>query len=93
MNKSELVKYMAQDADITQAQAAKALDSFVDRVTAALKAGDSASFVGFGTFKVVTRQAREGRNPKTGKSIKIDAKKVARFVPGKKLKETVEKAK
>ena len=85
MNKAELVAKIAEDAGISKAQANGALDSFVDAVTRTLKSGDKVTLVGFGTFSVTKRQARIGRNPKTGETLKIKAKKVARFKAGKEL--------
>lgn len=85
MNKSELVEKLAKDAGITKTQANAALDSFVDAVTKTLKKGDKVTLVGFGTFSVSKRAARNGRNPQTGAVIKIKAKKVARFKAGKEL--------
>jgi Bacterial nucleoid DNA-binding protein len=85
MNKAELVSKVAEDAGITKSQAAAALDSFIDGVTKTLRAGDKVTLVGFGTFSVTKRAARKGRNPQTGETIKIKAKKVARFKAGKEL--------
>ncbi len=85
MNKAELVAQLAEDAGVTKTQANAALDSFVDTVTKALKKGDKVTLVGFGTFSVSKRAARTGRNPQTGETIKIKAKKVARFKAGKEL--------
>ncbi|ANH79684.1 DNA-binding protein HU [Niabella ginsenosidivorans] len=85
MNKAELIDKISADADITKTQANAALDSFVDAVTRTLKKGDKVTLVGFGTFSVTKRAARNGRNPQTGAVIKIKAKKVARFKAGKEL--------
>jgi len=85
MNKAELIEKLAKDAAITKTQANAALDSFVDAVTKTLKKGDKVTLVGFGTFSVTKRAARNGRNPQTGAVIKIKAKKVARFKAGKEL--------
>jgi DNA-binding protein HU-beta len=85
MNKAELVSRISDDVNITRGQANAALDSFVDAVTQSLKEGDKVTLVGFGTFSVSKRQARNGRNPQTGQSIKIEAKKVAKFKAGKEL--------
>ncbi len=85
MNKSELIAKMADDAGITKTQANAALDSFTTAVTKTLKGGGKVTLVGFGTFSVSKRAARNGRNPQTGAVIKIKAKKVARFKPGKEL--------
>ena len=85
MNKSDLIGRMASDAGITKAQAASALNSFTTATAEALKKGDKVTLVGFGTFSVSKRAARTGRNPQTGATIKIKAKKVARFKAGKEL--------
>ncbi len=85
MNKAELVSKIAGDAEITKAQAASALDSFMEGVTKTLKSGNKLILVGFGTFSVAKRAARNGRNPKTGATIKIKAKKVAKFKASKDL--------
>jgi DNA-binding protein HU-beta len=90
MNKAEMVAKMAKDAKITKGAADKALTSFIDGVSKALKKGQNVTLVGFGTFTVGKRKARRGRNPQTGKEIKIPAKKVAKFKPGKALKEAVQ---
>jgi DNA-binding protein HU-beta len=78
MNKAELIEAMAKSADCTKTQAGEALDAFTTSVTTALKKGDKVTLVGFGTFSVSKRAARIGRNPQTGKEIKIAAKKVAK---------------
>ena len=85
MNKAELVSKIAEDAGIGKSQANAAVDSFVDAVTKTLKSEGKVTLVGFGTFCISRRKARTGRNPKTGESIKIRAKKVARFKAGKEL--------
>lgn len=87
MNKSELVVKIAEGAELTKTQAEKALNSFIAVTTAALKAGDKITLVGFGTFSAVTRAARTGRNPQTGKEMKIAAKTNGKFSPGKALKD------
>ena len=87
MNKSELVAKMAEGAGLTKVQAEKALASFIAGVTGALTAGDKVTLIGFGTFSAVTRKARTGRNPQTGKEIKIAAKTSGKFTPGKSLKD------
>ncbi|MGA7750609.1 MAG: HU family DNA-binding protein [Gallionella sp.] len=89
MNKSDLVDAIAKSADISKAAAARSLDATVDTIKKALKKGDSVSLVGFGTFKVGKRAARNGRNPRTGATIKIKAAKVPKFSAGKGLKEAV----
>ena len=85
MNKAELIATIADEAGITKTQANTALDAFVDSVTKTLKKGDKVTLVGFGTFSVSKRAARNGRNPQTGEVIKIKARKVARFKAGKEL--------
>lgn len=89
MNKSDLVAKIADDADISKAAAEKALNSLTTAITKALKKGDAVTLVGFGTFSISKRAAREGRNPQTGATIKIAARKVPRFKPGKALKDAV----
>jgi len=86
MNKAQLIDAIAADAGITKAQAKKALDSFINNVEKALKKGDKVTLIGFGTFSVQTRKAREGRNPATGAKIKIPAKKIVKFKAGSELK-------
>ncbi|HVK96905.1 MAG TPA: HU family DNA-binding protein [Flavisolibacter sp.] len=85
MNKAELISKIAEDAGVTKTQANTALDSFVEAVTKTLKGGGKVTLVGFGTFSVSKRAARNGRNPQTGEVIKIKARKVARFKAGKEL--------
>ena len=85
MNKAELISKIADDAGITKTQANATVDSFVDAVTKTLKGGGKVTLVGFGTFSVSKRAARNGRNPQTGEVIKIKARKVARFKAGKEL--------
>lgn len=89
MNKGELVDAIAKDAGLSKADAGKALNSFVTNVTGSLKKGNSVQLIGFGTFSISARAARNGRNPQTGATIKIAAKKVAKFKAGKALAETV----
>ncbi len=89
MNKGELIDKIASDAEITKKQAAAALDSFTEAVAKTLKKGDKVTLVGFGTFSVSKRAARNGRNPQTGAIIKIKAKKVAKFKAGKELSEKI----
>jgi DNA-binding protein HU-beta len=85
MNKAELINKISDDAGITKTQANAALDSFTEAVTKTLKAGGKVTLVGFGTFGISKRQARNGRNPQTNEVIKIKAKRVARFKAGKEL--------
>ena len=89
MTKEELVAKVAQDAGITKTQAANALKSILASIEKALAKGDKVSLVGFGTFSVTKRAAREGRNPATGAPIRIPAANVPKFKAGKKLKEAV----
>ena len=91
MNKSELVDAIATSAKLTKADAQRALEGFVNATTKALKKGDRVALVGFGSFSVAKRAARTGRNPQTGKAIKIAAKKVAKFKAGAELKKAVNK--
>ena len=82
MNKSELVAAVAAQAGLTKVQAQKAVEATVDAIAGALKNGDKVQLVGFGTFSVVEKAAREGVNPSTGAKIQIPAKKVAKFKAG-----------
>lgn len=85
MNKTELSSAVAAKAGLTKVDAAKAVAAFVDTVKEELAKGEKITLVGFGTFSVLDRPARNGRNPRTGKNIKIAAKKVAKFKAGKGL--------
>ena len=89
MNKSELIEAIAQEADISKAAAAKALDGMMNAVTGALKKGDTVTLVGFGTFYVGERAARQGRNPKTGEPLTIAAAKTPKFRASKALKDAL----
>lgn len=89
MTKTELVGKMAGDAAITKRQAEAAFGSFVQSVASSLKKGQKVTIVGFGTFSVAKRKARTGRNPRTGAPIKIAARRIPKFTPGKELKNTV----
>jgi DNA-binding protein HU-beta len=89
VNKSELIEHMARQADISKAAATRALDAMIGGVKASLKKNSSVSLVGFGTFTVAKRAARNGRNPKTGAAIKIKSAKVPKFRPGKALKDAL----
>ncbi|UYW00444.1 HU family DNA-binding protein [Flavobacterium agricola] len=91
MNKSELIDAIAADAGITKAAAKLALESFLKNVGTTLKDGKKISLVGFGSWSVSERAAREGRNPQTGKTIKIAAKKVVKFKAGAELEAAVNK--
>ena len=83
MNKGQLISKIAGEAKISKAQAGKALDSFLGATMGTLKKGEKVTLVGFGTFAVAKRAARIGRNPQTGKELKIPARKVVRFKAGK----------
>jgi len=89
MNKGELIDAVAKDVGVSKALAGKVLNSIIDTVTRSLKKGDKVALAGFGTFSVMKRKARTGRNPQTGKPIKISAKKVAKFKVGAKLAKAV----
>jgi DNA-binding protein HU-beta len=89
MNKSELIDAIAQSAGLTKADAGRALDGFTKAVEEALKAGESVTLVGFGTFSVKERPERKGRNPQTGEEITIKAAKIPSFKVGKSLKDAV----
>ncbi len=91
MNKTELVAAIAEKAEITKKDAEKALAAVISSVTDAMAAGDKVQLVGFGTFEVRARDARTGKNPRTGEVIKIAASKVPAFKAGKALKEIVNK--
>ena len=89
MSKQELVEAMAAEAGLTKADAARALDAFMAAVTKALKARKKVSLVGFGTYATSERAAREGRNPRTGETVKIAARTAVTFKAGSKLKDAV----
>ncbi|GCD78960.1 HU family DNA-binding protein [Schleiferia thermophila] len=89
MNKTDFVDAVAAKAGLSKASAKAAVDAFISTVGDALKNGDKVILTGFGTFSVSERSAREGRNPSTGEVIKIPAKKVAKFKPGKELSEGI----
>ncbi len=89
MNKSELIDQIAEAADISKASASRALDAALDAISRSLKSGEPVSLVGFGTFTVRERAAREGRNPQTGDTINIAAARVPAFKPGKALKDAL----
>ena len=91
MNKAELIDAVAKASGLSKADSDRALGAIVDTVTKTLKKGGSVALVGFGTFKVSKRNARTGRNPQTGATIKIAARKVPRFSAGKTLKDAVAK--
>ncbi|XZF15705.1 HU family DNA-binding protein [Chitinophagaceae bacterium MMS25-I14] len=93
MNKAELIDQVSKDAGITKAQADEVLNSITDTIIATLKKGDKVTLVGFGTFSVSQRAARNGRNPQTGETIKIKASKVPKFKAGKEFSEKIATAK
>jgi len=93
MNKAELIEAIANTTKATKADAGRALDATIEAVAKALKKGDRISLVGFGSFSVAKRAARTGRNPQTGKEIKIAAKKVVKFKAGTELATNVNKGK
>jgi len=88
MNKSDLIKELAETLG-SQTEAQKAVDGFISVVSKALARNDDVKLIGFGTFKTHERKARTGRNPQTGEPMKIKAKNIPKFIPGKKLKEAV----
>lgn len=89
MNKTELIVAIAERAEISKKDSEKALKAFIDVVTEQLKNDDKVQLVGFGTFEVSKRAAREGRNPQTGQTMKIDACKAPKFKAGKALKDAI----
>lgn len=89
MNKTELVAAIAETAEISKKDSEKALKAFIDVVTSQLKKGDKVQLVGFGTFEASKRAAREGRNPQTGKTMKIAACNAPKFKAGKALKDAL----
>lgn len=89
MNKTELIEHVANNADLSKAAAARALEATLSAVRQTLKKGGKVQLTGFGTFEVSKRAARTGRNPRTGETIKIKASKVPKFTPGKPLKDAL----
>ena len=89
MNKNEFIDEVARKADMSKAQAGKAVDAVFDSITEALQGGDDVRLVGFGTFSSVRREARDGRNPRTGETIKIKASNQPKFSAGKGLKDAL----
>ncbi|MFA6923873.1 MAG: HU family DNA-binding protein [Bacteroidales bacterium] len=89
MNKAELIDAIAATSKLTKADSRKVLDAFITTTSKALKKGDRVALIGFGSFSVVKRSARKGRNPQTGKVINIPAKKVAKFKAGAELASAV----
>ncbi len=90
MNKAELIKKVASETGLTKRTSGKAVDAVVSAISDCLARGEKVTLVGFGTFGVRQRKARRGRNPQTGATIQIPAKRVAKFLPGKSLKERVD---
>ena len=89
MNKNDLIAAVADSAELSKADAGKAVDSVLDNITGALKGGNEVRLVGFGTFSVAQRKATTGRNPQTGETIQIPASKQPKFKAGKALKDSV----
>ncbi len=89
MTKAELIDFVSTESGISKSDATKAIKATFDAITETLKEGDSFTLVGFGTFSVSEQAAREGRNPQTGETIKIPARKVPKFKAGKQLKEVI----
>lgn len=89
MTKAELIEKIAAKAKISKRAANVALDTFVEQVTSALKRGDRVALVGFGTFSVAKRKARTARNPRTGETINVPARRAPKFKPGRELKQTI----
>jgi DNA-binding protein HU-beta len=90
MTKAELVARIAQEAGVTKRQAEQVVDTFVESIQTALSRGESLSLVGFGRFSVLARAGRKGRNPRTGQDMMIPARKIAKFTPGKGLRQGVQ---
>jgi DNA-binding protein HU-beta len=93
MNKADLIDRISAGCGISKTQAASAIDTTVDSITGALKKGDRVALIGFGTFSISQRKARNGRNPQTGATIKIAARRVAKFTAGAELKKAVNRGK
>ncbi|MCR5404031.1 MAG: HU family DNA-binding protein [Butyrivibrio sp.] len=91
MNKNELIDAIAKETNLSKKDAGKALDAITGSISTALKKKDKVQLVGFGTFEVIKRAARKGKNPQTGEEIKIPAATVPKFKPGKALKDAVNK--
>lgn len=89
MNKSELAIQMVKDSGITKSDAFNVIDGIIDTISKELKSNNKITLVGFGSFKLIKRKAKKGRNPRTGETITIPSKKIVKFIPGKKLKELV----
>ena len=89
MNKQDMIEQIAQAAEVSKSAAERAVDALVTAIKTSLKKGDMVTMVGFGTFYVGTRKARQGRNPRTGEALKIAAAKVPKFRAGKALKDAI----
>ena len=89
MNKAELIERVARDTGLTKADSLRAIDALLDNVTKSLRKGEKVTLVGFGSFQTARRRARNCRNPQTGTPIKIAARRVPKFIPGKELKDQV----
>ena len=89
MNKSELIEQVAKESGLSKADAERALNATTDTIKKALKKNDTVQLIGFGSFSVVKRKARKGRNPQTGEEIKIKASKAPKFTPGKAFKDAI----
>ena len=92
MNKTELIEHIAKNADLSKADAGRALEATLGAIKTTLRKGGAVTLVGFGTFAVGKRTARTGRNPRTGTAVKVDAKRVPYFKPGKELRERLNDA-
>ncbi len=90
MNRAELIQILADKNELSKSTAAAVLDTLIDTIQTAVKKGDGVQLVGFGSFKSVKREARKGRNPATGESIKMPAVTIPKFVPGAKFKAVVD---
>ena len=90
MNKAELIASIAQRANLSRSDARAAVEAMVSTIKAAMKNGDKVSLVGFGTFSAPTRPARNGRNPRTGEAIRIPARRIPKFLPGRSLKDSIQ---
>lgn len=91
MNKQELIEAISEQTELSKADSKRALEAFIDTVTTQLKKGNTVRLIGFGTFSVRKRKARQGVNPQTKETIKIKARKVPHFAPGAELKTTIDK--
>ena len=89
MNKAELITRIAKEAKVTRVQASRSIQTITEEISRALQQGKRLTLVGFGTFATSRRKARTGRNPQTGKPIRIAARRVPRFIPGRALKQAV----